>query len=374
MFDNRSLRRVCACALAGAVAVSLSVAAVAAETPPGVVKSEFVYDKAPFPQCHASTIVATKSGLVAALFGGTHEKHRDVGIWVSRHDGERWSEPVEVANGVQPDGKRHPCWNPVLFQAKDGPLDLYYKVGPSPDTWWGMKLTSTDGGGTWSKPERLPDSILGPIKNKPVQLTSGTVLAGSSTEHDGWRIHLERSTDGGKTFSLVGPIDSERYDGKALGAIQPTILQWPGGSIQILCRSQQGRIVESRSADDGRTWSPLAKTALPNPNSGIDAVMLADGRALLVYNHTTSLKLSRPRGREMINVATSSDGKAWRPAVMLENEPGEFSYPAVIQSPDGLVHVTYTHQRTRVKHVVIDPKKLELGEFTKDGHWPFSPR
>jgi predicted neuraminidase len=337
----------------------------AADKASGVIKAEYLYEKAPFPSCHASTIIATKSGLVCALFGGTAEGDKDVGIWVSHHDGEKWSEVVEVANGVQANGKRHPCWNPVLFRAKDGPLDLYYKVGPSPDTWWGMKMTSTDDGRTWSKPERLPDGILGPIKNKAVQLSSGTVLAGSSTEHDGWRVHMERSTDGGKTFSRIGPLE-----GKGLGVIQPTILDWQGGKIQILCRSQQNRIVESWSKDDGKTWSALEKIALPNPNSGIDAVKLADGRALLVYNHTPLVKISRPRGREMINVAISEDGKTWRPAAVLENEKGEFSYPAVIQSPDGSVHVTYTHQRLKVKHVVIDPAKLKLGEFTKEGNWP----
>jgi predicted neuraminidase len=338
----------------------------AAEPPPGVIKSEYIYEKAPFPSCHASTIIATKSGLVCALFGGTAEGDKDVGIWVSRHDGEKWSEVVEVATGVQADDtKRHPCWNPVLFRAKDGPLDLYYKVGPSPDTWWGMKMTSTDDGKTWSKPERLPDGILGPIKNKPVQLASGTVLAGSSTEHDGWRVHMERSTDGGKALSRIGPLE-----GSGLGVIQPTILEWADGKIQILCRSQQSRIVESWSKDDGKTWSALEKIALPNPNSGIDAVKLTDGRALLVYNHTPLLKISRPRGREMINLAVSDDGKTWRPAAILENEKGEFSYPAVIQAPDGMVHITYTHQRLKVKHVVVDPAKLKLGAFTSDGNWP----
>jgi predicted neuraminidase len=367
MFDSCSSRRPCVFA----VAVSICFTAAAhAESPPGVVKAEFIYEKAPFPECHASTIIETKSGLVAALFGGTHEKHTDVGIWVSRHDGERWSDVVEVANGVQADGKRHPCWNPVLFQAKDGPLDLYYKVGPSPDTWWGMKMTSTDDGRTWSKPQRLAQPLLGPIKNKPVQLSSSTILAGSSTEHEGWRVHMERSTDGSKTLSLIGPLKSELYDGKPLGAIQPTILEWPGGEIQILCRSQQGRIAKSSSTDDGRTWSPLAKTTLPNPNSGIDAVKLSDGRALLVYNHTPQPNRSRPRGREMINVAVSDDGQAWRPALILENERGEFSYPAAIQTSDGLVHITYTHHRKRIKHVVVDPKKLEIGEFTKEGGWP----
>ena len=87
---------------------------------------------------------------MAAWFGGTRERDPDVGIWVSRSDGSQWSAPAEVANGVQPDGKRHPCWNPVLFQPSKGPLLLFYTVGPSPDTWWGMVRTSSDEGRTWS--------------------------------------------------------------------------------------------------------------------------------------------------------------------------------------------------------------------------------
>ena len=87
---------------------------------PGVVSAEFIFEEAPFPQCHASTIVETPTGLVAAWFGGTREKHPDVGIWLSRHDDGRWTPPVEVANGVQSPTLRHPTWNPVLFQPKDG--------------------------------------------------------------------------------------------------------------------------------------------------------------------------------------------------------------------------------------------------------------
>ena len=116
----------------------------------GLLKSEFIYDSAPFPSCHASTIEQTAQGLIAGWFGGTAEGKPDVGIWVSRHEGGKWTAPVEVANGVQPDGTREPCWNPVLFQPKGDPLMLFYKVGPSPQKWWGMLRTSTDGGRTWS--------------------------------------------------------------------------------------------------------------------------------------------------------------------------------------------------------------------------------
>lgn len=313
---------------------------------PAVVRSEFVYETAPFPSCHASTIAELDGGLVASWFGGRDEGASDVGIWLSRSDGRAWSPPVEVATGRQEDGTRLPCWNPVLCRAKDRLL-LFYKVGPSPDRWWGMRIASTDGGRTWSAPERLPDGILGPIKNKPVPLADGALLCPSSTEHDGWRVHLERTPDGGRTWTKTGPLN----DGKALGLIQPTILEH-GGKLQVLCRSRQGKIYESRSEDGGKTWSDPAPTDLPNPNSGIDAVTLKDGRSLLVYNHAAE-------GRSPLNVAISRDGKAWRPAIVLEDGPGEFSYPAVIQAPDGLVHVTYTWNRKKIRHAVIDPKRIE---------------
>ncbi len=333
-------------------------------TRPGVVSKEFIFTRAPFEQCHASTITETESGLVAAWFGGTHEKHPDVGIWVSRNEGQGWSPPVEVANGVASDTLRFPCWNPVLFQPKTGPLMLFYKVGPDPRSWWGMVMFSTDGGLTWSQPRRLPDEILGPIKNKPIQLAVGTILCPSSTEHDGWRVHFEHTPDLGKTWELIGPINN----GKDFSVIQPTLLTYPDGRIQALCRSRQDRIVQCWSADGGCTWSRLEVTALPNPNSGIDGVTLADGRQLLVYNHTVRGG-PKPRGREMLNVAISQDGKAWQAALVLENEPGEFSYPAVIQSTDGLVHITYTWQRKRVRHVVLNPARVVLKDMPQ-GQWP----
>ena len=112
----------------------------------------------------------------------------------------------------------------------------------------------------------------------------------------------------------------------------------------------------------------MTATSLPNPNAGADGVTLSDGRHLLVYNHTTR-RSSRPRGREMLNVAVSSDGKEWQAALALENQRGEHSYPAVIQTADGLVHITYTYHRRRVKHVVLDPAKLKLTPI-KQGKWP----
>jgi len=337
---------------------SVAVSADEPATQAAVVRSEFIFERAPFKQCHASTIVETRRGLVAAWFGGEHEGNPDVGIWVSHYTYKGWSAPVEVANGIQHRRKRYPCWNPVLFQPKSGPLMLFYKVGPSPREWWGMLKTSVDGGMVWSLGRRLPEDILGPVKNKPIELPSGVLLCGSSSEDKGWRVHFERTPDLGRSWEFIGPVN----DGREFGAIQPTLLTYPDGRIQALCRSKQGKITETWSSDGGKTWSKMTATVLPNPNSGIDGVTLADGRVLLVYNHTTD-------ERSPLNVAVSEDGKNWKAALVLENEPGEYSYPAVIQTRDGLVHTTYTWNRKRIKHVVIDPSKLVLRDII-EGEWP----
>ena len=337
-----------------------AIGATAAELPvAGLVQTEFIYTDAPFPECHASTLAETSSGLVVAWFGGTEEKNKDVGIWISRRITDGWTTPVEVVNGVQSAELRYPCWNPVLFTAPSGKLMLFYKVGPSPSTWWGMLIASDDGGQTWSEPRRLPEDILGPIKNKPVLLSDGRLLCGSSTEHDGWRVHMEWTPDWGDTWQRTPALANS----SGSGIIQPTILSHGQGKLQILCRARRGRkILSATSEDAGRTWSDFTATTLPNPNSGIDGVTLRDGRHLLVYNHT-------PRGRSPLNVAVSENGKDWQAALVLENTSGEYSYPAVIQTNDGLVHATYTWKRKRVKHVVINPAELKLTDIV-DGQWP----
>ena len=341
-----------------AAGIFLQVEAAALSEQLGIVRSEFIYERAPFAQCHATTIAETKTGLVAAWFGGTREGNKDVGIWVARHDGKSWSAPVEVANGIESPSKRHPCWNPILFQPATGSLLLFYKAGPSPSTWWGMLLSSEDGGKTWSVPRRLPDGIFGPIKNKPVMLADGALLCPTSSEHDGWRVHFERTMDLGKTWTKTEAIN----DGKVISAIQPSVLFHPQNRLQALGRSRQGKIWEAWSEDGGKTWGAMKLMDLPNPNSGTDAVTLKDGRHLLVYNHTA-------KGRSPLNVAVSRDGKEWQAALALEDQSGEYSYPAVIQSADGLVHISYTWRRERVKHVVIDPSKLAMRPMS-GGLWP----
>jgi predicted neuraminidase len=351
-------------------ALALAVVAVLS-----VVQTEFIYEKGPYPQVHASTLVETTSGqLVAAWFGGTEEGDDDVSIWVSRYEKGRWAPSVKVADGVQNATKRHPTWNPVLFQPRDAPLMLFYKVGPSPREWWGMVMTSTDDGRTWSAPRRLPDGILGPIKNKPVQLADGTIVSGSSTEAvvgDAWRVHVERSSDLGRTWEKV------TIENGSFNAIQPDILQHKDGRLQLLCRSKEMHVPTTWSSDGGKTWTPLADSGLYAVNTGSDAVTLEDGRHVLVYNYRDKPGASPenykpemlvgmanapsgPRARWPLVVSVSTDGKTWKRAVTLDDAPLRhgYAYPAVIQTRDGRIHVTYTFDRAKIKHVVIDPAGL----------------
>jgi len=263
----------------------------------------------------------------------------------------------------------------VLYQPAGGDVMLFYKVGARVRSWTGMVKTSSDGGRTWSEARRLGDGVIGPVKNKPVQLDDGTVLAGSSTEDNGWRVHVERSTDGGKTWRVIGPLNEKAAIGTEIGAIQPTLMTYPDGRIQMFCRtrSEHGFIAQSWSEDGGVSWTPLEPATLPNNNSGLDAVTLRDGRQLLVYNHSTREQEGMGhKGRGILNLALSRDGAQWEAALILDylDQPNrQFSYPSVIQTRDGLVHVVYTWHRERIKHVVLDPARLQ-GTPMPAGEWP----
>ncbi|MCM4150376.1 sialidase [Arenibacter sp. N53] len=328
---------------------------------PAIVVEDYIYEigHGLTPQCHAPTIEFSNGTLVASWFGGTEEKNNDVGIWVSRKKNGIWTTPVEVADGVEEDGVRYPSWNPVLFKPKNKPLILYYKVGPDPLYWWGMYKTSEDDGLSWSAPIRLAEGILGPIKNRPVTLSNGDILSPSSTESEteGNKIYLERSVDFGKTWTKTAPLN----DGKTFKAIQPAILDHGNDTIQLLSRTYQGVIGENWSYDGGLTWSEMTATALPNPDSGIDAITMKDGRHLVIYNPTTI----ESEDRVPLSVGVSINGKTWERVLDLEpltaktdKKGEEYSYPTLIQTPDGMIHIVYTWNRKTVKHVVLDPEKL----------------
>jgi predicted neuraminidase len=303
----------------------------------------FIFEKAPFKSCHASTVVEHEPGkLMAAWFGGTAEGHMDVKIWASTFDGKAWSEPAIVGSelGV-------PCWNPVLFKTAKGTLYLWYKVGLKPDSWTGFVRKSADGGATWSKPEMMAAGMWGPVRAKPIQLSNGTLLAGTSVESfRNWTPYVDRSTDDGVTWKRSNPFP---LPGK-MRQIQPTLFETKDGRVVALMRSSDPRkVCRAESKDGGETFGPAEETELPNPSAGIDAVKTRSGQVFLIYNPTAL-------GRTPISLALSTDdGKTWKKVADLETEPGEFSYPAMIQSAAGPLDITYTWKRTHIKHVRVDP-------------------
>ena len=309
-----------------------------------VLSSEFVYDSADFPSCHASTLVETEDGLLSAWFGGSYESHPDVCIYCAAYDGSRWSDPIRAADGVVSDSLRFPCWNPVLFRLPGGEIALYYKVGPNPREWWGEYKLSFDEGKTWGPKTALPEGILGPIKNKPLGLPDGTVLYPTSVEYtpDCWRVFIERSKG-----DLTG-WETLAIDNSGFNAIQPTLFFYKG-RLEMLCRTQEGVLAKASSDDFGQTWTPLQETNLQNNNSGIDGLVLKDGLRLLVCNPIR-------QGRNKLDVLGSYDGIEWTSLLTLEDQPeGEFSYPAIIQRENGTVDVSYTYNRRKIKHVSLLP-------------------
>ena len=310
---------------------------------------DFIWDVAPFPRAHASTLVEAPDGtLVAAWFGGSGEGQEDVAIWSSRKPRQgRWSAPSRL---YKEPGQ--PAWNPVLFRDANT-LWLFFKVGPSPQTWSGAFMKSRSSGERWSEPVWMPAGMLGPIRAKPITLASGDILAGTSYEsYKTWSSWIEMSVDGGETWTKHGPILFGDPARDRIGTIQPTLLEVEPGVVRAFFRTRQlGKIATSLSRDGGKSWSPLQLTTLDHPSAGIDSVRLADGRCLLIYNPSTT------RRTPLALAVSFDDGANWEGFLVVETlaegERGELSYPAMIQDAAGDVQITYTWNRRRIRHATV---------------------
>jgi len=303
--------------------------------------------------CHEAKVPVVPFGVGSSLEGHVLPVHGGISLDLSEMDTFIDVRPDDLLVVVQAGVRRVPL-NERL--ARDG---LFFSVDPGADATLGGMAATGASGTTTVRYGSMRDNVLA----LTAVLADGTVIAGASTEHDGWRVHFERSDDGGRTFVAGPPVNvsprTKREPPPAgtpreqlIDAIQPSVLDLGGGRLLAVGRTMQGRVFEVESRDAGRTWGAMRLGELPTPSSGTDAVTLADGRHLIVYNHTKSA------ARTPLDVAISRDGTTWMPVVALETMSGSFAYPAVIQSSDGLVHVTYTWNRQTIVHVVLDPAKL----------------
>ena len=318
---------------------------------------EFLFeDSRPFRSCHASTLLELDNGdTLACYFAGTKEGAPDVGIWCSRRVAGKWLAPVLLASqeGI-------PHWNPVLFRPPDGRILLFYKAGEIWFNWKTMLIVSRDGGHTWSTPVTLvagDDMPRGPVKDKPILLSDGRWLAGSSIERRNGvnDVFVDASPDDGRSWqrSEMVPLDHASFSGP--GVIQPTLWESRPGHVHMLVRSSCGRICRSDSADGGRTWAALYTTSLANNNSGIDATRLPDGTLALAYNPVGT---NRGRRNPLVLSMSDDNGDTWPRTITLEpegDEKEEYSYPAVIPHEGG-VSLTYTWRRERIAYQRLDLK------------------
>ena len=334
-----------------------------------IVRDQRVFEPSPsIGSCHAATIVELDDGgLLTAWFAGTHEGHGDVAVWLARYDGAQWQAPVKIVD--EPDV---PLWNPVLYRAPQGAIWLYYKVGPTVPAWTGMVIRSQDNGHSWSSPTMLPAGLLGPAKNKPITLSNGDILSGTSSETwQSWACWVEISEDGGHSWTKYGPItapddvNTDRSDHISavwneesqtlllpqahIGVIQPAVWENEPGRVRMVMRATRrvGTVLLAASDDYGRSWSSAQPLDIPHPNSGLDAARLPDGRIVLACNPVRE-------GRTPLSLLISSDnGDTWPQRIDLETEPGEYSYPSVIATDTGQVHVVFTDDRESIRHVSV---------------------
>ncbi len=355
--------------------------------------------------CHGSCLTALPNGsLLCVWFGGSREGAADTEIYYSVgrpgysgnikrddsreyiHDGRvketlsvscDWTEPACITN--MPEA----CWNPVLLVQHEHVL-LFFKTGNKIADWKTMVMVSRADPVYWGHPRPLVpgDSTggRGPVRTKPVILPSGRICAGGSIERGDWQCFCDYSDNYGITWnrtalmglnllalnlpetgepatdnlpapSVLPPLSSQSFNGR--GVIQPVLWQ-DKGRLHMYMRSTEGYIYSSVSDDEGKHWTDPRPTELYNNNSGFDVIRTPGGRLFMACNPVRGnwgarTPLALFMGRE--------DGSRWEMFLRLEKGSGEFSYPSLTYTFNGL-WVSYTYNRENIAVVFLTWKEI----------------
>ncbi len=365
--------------------------------------SSEAYLPSPSVQNHAANLMLLGDGSLGCVwFGGTQEGKADISVHMARlaPGADRWSEAVKLI-----DDPTRSEQNPILFPTPEGPLWLLYTSQKSgnQDTAVVRRRISHDHGVTWSAPETMIPEAGVFVRQPIVVRRDGTWLLGTflcrTTPGVKWVgdddvSALRISTDKGRTWCPVEVPDS-------LGCVHMNVVDAGNGELLALFRSRWADFIHAaRSTDGGESWSRPEPTALPNNNSSIQATRLADGRIALVYNHSSAAEAIERRlslydeiedddppaaelavaapvrartafwgaPRAPVSLVLSEDGgRSWGPRIDLATGDGycmtnnsadklnrELSYPSVHQTPDGRLHIAFTHHRRAIRHIVLD--------------------
>jgi predicted neuraminidase len=354
-------------------------------------------------QNHAANLLALPDGdLLCAWFAGTQEGIPDISIYLSRlkSGATEWSAPVKLS-----DDPGRSEQNPVLNRLPDGSLWLFWTAQESgnQDTAIVRRRISFDNGRSWGPIEVLFDTPGTFVRQPLTVLATGEWLLpvfycknrpGRKWVGDEDTSAVKISRDGGKTWQ-------ERPVPDSTGCVHMNIVDLKDGSLVAFFRSRWAdHIYRSRSSDRGETWTPPQPTELPNNNSSIQCVRLADGNLAMVFNDRNAQGCSERRlslyddigdnenlapqpsqcgltaekktafwgvPRAPMTVAISEDaGVTWPFRQNLDTGDGycmtnnsiqglnrEYSYPSVIQTPDGVIHIAYTYFRQKIKYVAV---------------------
>lgn len=366
------------------------------------------------PQNHAANVLPLPNGdLLCVWFGGTQEGIADISVWCSRllSGSQQWSEAVKLS-----DDPTRSEQNPLLFLDPDQILWLMWTAQKSgnQDTAIVRYRQSHDFGHSWGETETLLDKPGTFIRQPVVVLPNGNWLLpvfycltqpGEKWvgNHDTSAVKISR--DKGKTWRDVAVPDST-------GCVHMNITPLADGTLLALYRSRWAdHIYQSRSTDQGESWSAPQPLSLPNNNASLQVTTLHNGHLALVFNNMSAAGASERRlslydeiedededEKDEVHVATGpvthtgrtafwgaprapltlaisrDGGLSWPLQRNLDEGDGycmtnnsrqklnrEFSYPSIKQSADGSLHIAYTYFRQAIKYVRIQESWVEGG-------------
>lgn len=302
------------------------------------------------PSAHAATIVRTPDGkLLAAWFAGSREGAADVRILFSVFDGTSWSKTRDIANasGTGKDVMRrvHRIGNPVLFLDEKQALHLFY-VTTDVGGWSLSNINhkvSADGGNTWSEAVRLRTepllNISTLVRNQAMNAPENSVILPVYFECGAKYPELLKIRGGQVAYKWSYP--------EIAGAIQPVLVSTTDGRIFMYCRDSYSVEKKIRFAELNTAGAIVRSANLNIANSDAAVAAIRVGNAVvLVCNPTDN------GSRGQLSMFASSDGQNFKKIVDIENSPGEFSYPTLVQNGD-MINILYTYDRKHIEHAQI---------------------